>query len=295
MKKTLRKTFGKLLSIPPVLFARRLISDNTLGLDGVSSAYLKRMQVRPGSVYGDRFKELKQFWRVSNVDCIRFFLQNGWPFSRDLQDNLMKKFEGRVAPDELMESYRRTEFHYTAILTLSMDRAEWLIPFLPDLELLTSHKHIRVLEYGCGVSDFGLLLAGLGAEVTILDLHTRRLQFAQWRYERRGLSCSTVQVDNTESQPILPRDAFDLVIATEILEHVRNPLTLLKQLTGALSPDGFLFCSMGAGFDREVGGDHLEEAAKIGNSDEYKKYFEDHYRLYAVRDDHPWLFQRVSK
>jgi 2-polyprenyl-3-methyl-5-hydroxy-6-metoxy-1,4-benzoquinol methylase len=288
-----RRFLTKLLSIPLILFVRRLVSDSTLGLSPEARDYLNRMKIGAGSVYGDRFCELKQFWGISDLGCISFFIKQGWPFSPRLQGTLMKQFEGHISPSELMDSYRRTEFHYTANLMLSMDRAEWLIPFIPDLKVLMANKQIRVLEYGCGVSDFGLLLAGLGAKVTILDLDTRRLQFARWRYEVRGFSCETIRVENTESLPTLPPAAFDLVIATEILEHVRNPLALLKSLTSSLAPEGFFFCSMGNEFEREIGGDHLEEAAKIGNSEDYKQYFNDHYRLYAVRDEHPWLFQSI--
>jgi ubiquinone/menaquinone biosynthesis C-methylase UbiE len=285
----------RMLGNPPVLFLRRLRSDATLGLGAAERLVAKRMQRAPGhSVYGDRFMELRDFWGVSSLRLFAFLARYGTPFGARLRDTLMRRFEGHTAPGELAAAYERTAFHYTVMLMLGMHRGEWLAPFREDIIAHAQGRSgFRVLDYGCGVSDMGMALAQDGADVTIADLAGRKLDFAAWRFSVRGLKCQILPVTDTEHFPALPQGGYDLVIATEILEHVRDPLALLKLLTGSLKPGGLFFCTLEDAFVREVGGDHLPEAAAIGASSAYHEYFKTSYVLHADRGGRPWLFRKV--
>ncbi|MEI6970796.1 MAG: methyltransferase domain-containing protein [bacterium] len=222
----------RLLGLPFVLFVRRLRSDSTLGLTPNEADALQSIRLAGGSIYGDRFRELCAFWNVRSLECFLFLARNGWPFSRRLRDTLMAGFDGNTAPGKLGTAYDRLAFHYSVQLMLSMHRGQWLVPFLSDIRyFLPDVKNSRVLDYGCGVSDMGLILAKMGAIVTIADLDNRKLDFTEWRYKRRSLVCQRLGVEDTETIPDLAAASFDLVIATEILEHVRDPLALLKRFS----------------------------------------------------------------
>jgi len=152
----------------------------------------------------------------------------------------------------------------------------------------------KVLDYGCGVSDIGLLLALLGAQVTICDLADQKLSFAEWRYRRRQLEVEVIPINNPEETPPLKKGSYDLIIATEVLEHVPDPLLCLRALTGALRPEGFLFNSMENGFDRNIGGDHLQAAISIGKSDDYQSYYQSNYFPLSQSERMYYLFQKAD-
>lgn len=288
-----RKLCG-ILGLPPVLFARRLLSDSTLGLAGDEQRHLEQLRLSAeSSLYGDRFRELRRFWPRNLAWYVSFFAANGWPFSRRLQRTLGESFEGRTEPPLLKEAYDRTTFHYAAVLMLSMHRGQWLVPFVHDIEsILGGIAGRRVLDYGCGVADMGLLLAKLGADVTLVDLDNERMEFVKQRFQWRSLPCRVVALSGTEQIPPLQDRSYDLIVATEVLEHVRSPLALLKTLTDALAAGGVLFCSIGIDFDRRAEGDHLVEAIAEGHSPEYSSFFASHYELIVRQGREPWLFRK---
>lgn len=294
MVSKVQKTLTHLLGAPSILFTRRLFSDSTLDLSPEEEQILGSIKLSTHSLYGDRFRELRRYWKRNVVSCMGFFVRNGFPFSKKLRDTLMRQFEGRTAPGELIGAYERTSFHYAAYLMLGMHRGQWLVPFLEDIRSTSSDelRGRRVLDYGCGVSDIGLILARHGAEVTLADLETPRLDFAQWRYDIREMRCERIGITDTEWIPDLPSAHFDLVVATEVLEHVRDPLALLRAFTEALKPGGLLFCSSGATLDREVGGDHLPEAIEIGKQAAYGRFFDQHYTLCSPPEKPQWLFTK---
>jgi 2-polyprenyl-3-methyl-5-hydroxy-6-metoxy-1,4-benzoquinol methylase len=152
----------------------------------------------------------------------------------------------------------------------------------------------RVLDYGCGVSDIGILLALLGAQVTICDLADPKLSFAEWRYRRRKLNAEVIPIENPEESLSLNKDYYDLIVATEVFEHIPNPLQCLKALTGALRSEGLLFNSMGNGFDRNIGGDHLESAIIIGKSEEYQRYYQANYVPFGQSGGMSYLFRKTE-
>ena len=177
---------------------------------------------------------------------------------------------------------------------LAYERYSLITDYL-DFVIKNSGKTLggfKVLDYGCGVSDVGLLFASFGAKVTICDLDNSRFDFTISRFTKRGLNPKTIRVTNTEVYPELPESEFDLIIVTELFEHVRDPLKLLNSLTKALKGSGYLFDSMGGKFERDDRPHHLKEAFKIGNSKEYKEYYDIHYIHLSPKKGLNYLFKK---
>ena len=207
----------------------------------------------------------------------------------------MRGFSEHTGPDELMHAYRRSALAYSMRLMFTYQRAEWLLPYIDDVEQhFQRSQSSAVLEYGCGVSDMGLLLARHGAWVTYSDLDTRRLEFVRWRYEARGLRARMLAVTNTEEAIDVGIDRYDLVILSEILEHVRDPLALLRSVSRSLKKGGLLLCTAGIGFARDVGGDHLAESIRIGQGAAYREYFVQTFTPVKGGNRAPWLYTKVG-
>ena len=89
---------------------------------------------------------------------------------------------------------------------------------------------------GCAQGTLGLQLAEEGYRVTLLDIRPAHIEYAKARHEY-----GEVEFRVGEVSPQLPRDrAFDVVICTEVLEHVPAPGRLLETLQAKLADGGAL-------------------------------------------------------
>ncbi len=91
----------------------------------------------------------------------------------------------------------------------------------------------RVLDIGCGRSDFLSVMAGRGWEVTGLEMNERAADYAK---DALGLD---VRVGTLKDQRF-PNDHFDAVTLWHVFEHFRDPALLLKECRRILKPGGLL-------------------------------------------------------
>ena len=193
-----------------------------------------------------------------------------------------------------MNAYEEASFMYVLRLMLSYERYSLAIPYFNFIvkALRKPISDFNILDYGCGVSDIGILVASLGAKVTIADLDGQKLDFTIWRYNKRGLNPTVIKIKSPAEYPVLAINEYDLIIATEVFEHVRDPLRLLKNLASALQLGGFLLNSV-RGFKKELVGDHLAESLDIGNSEEYKEYYKKRFEHILLAEDQDFLFKKI--
>jgi 2-polyprenyl-3-methyl-5-hydroxy-6-metoxy-1,4-benzoquinol methylase len=95
-----------------------------------------------------------------------------------------------------------------------------------------------VVDIGCGNGSFLSLFQNRGWRLYGSDYSTSGIEIARANYPDIEFS-----VSNAESMPEeLTRKAgqFDLVLCTEVIEHVYNPRGLLKTCHGLLKPKGIL-------------------------------------------------------
>ena len=98
---------------------------------------------------------------------------------------------------------------------------------------LNTEKQQTILEVGCGRGWLsGLLLQRLG-DVTALDLSPEAVRKARERFPEVRFAVQDLFVEP------LP-DINDLVVASEVLEHVEDPASFVQLLSGAVKPGGLL-------------------------------------------------------
>lgn len=99
-----------------------------------------------------------------------------------------------------------------------------------------------VLDIGCGGGILSEAMAGLGAQVTGLDLAHDSLEVA-----RAHAKISQLEIDYVEEsvEDFAQRFAgkFEVITCMEMLEHVPNPQSVLKACSLLLKPGGHLFVS----------------------------------------------------
>lgn len=101
---------------------------------------------------------------------------------------------------------------------------------------LSKHMDIsnkRILEVGCGSGAILKYLHDHGAVVTGIDLSREYLKYGKERY---GLDLS-----NTNLFELPDNKEFDLIIYSDVLEHIIDPHKHLEKIKRLLKPNGLLY------------------------------------------------------
>lgn len=107
-----------------------------------------------------------------------------------------------------------------------------------DLKAARPFEGLRLLDIGCGGGLLSEPMARLGAEVVGADAAARNIPVAKLHAEQSGLEidyrhCAAEDID----------DAFDIVLAMEIIEHVADPQGFTDTCARLLKPGGLMICS----------------------------------------------------
>ena len=99
-------------------------------------------------------------------------------------------------------------------------------------------KNSRILDLGYGDGLFLEKLAD-GNDLTIIEGSSALVDAARLQAENLSL---TIQVINVMFENFEPEGQYDVVVASHVLEHVDNPIEVLKKIRKWLSPAGILIC-----------------------------------------------------
>lgn len=100
----------------------------------------------------------------------------------------------------------------------------------------------RIVDVGCGGGILSEGLAHMGAEVTGIDLSEELLDVADLHGLDSGIKANYRKISVealAEEQPA----GFDIVTCMEMLEHVPNPVSVIKSCAKLAKPGGLVFFS----------------------------------------------------
>jgi S-adenosylmethionine-dependent methyltransferase len=100
----------------------------------------------------------------------------------------------------------------------------------------------HVLDCGGGSGSLAVPLAAQGAMVTVVDVSIDALATLMRRAAEAGVSdrVAAVQGEAESLAELVAADAFDLVLAHDVLEDVQNPVLVIRQIASVLRPGGVL-------------------------------------------------------
>jgi 2-polyprenyl-3-methyl-5-hydroxy-6-metoxy-1,4-benzoquinol methylase len=114
-------------------------------------------------------------------------------------------------------------------LLQAQDAISWL-----EREGVQVNTRLRVLDLGAGHGIFGSVLAERGCTVTFAD---------ETNFLMDSLRNADFRKINIDSDDLKVLGKYDLIICSNVLEHLSKPEKFLSQLHELLCPDGYFFLS----------------------------------------------------
>ncbi len=122
-------------------------------------------------------------------------------------------------------------------------RGRWLVPLVPSFKAKadTKMRHLprppteggRLLDVGFGNGGFLKLATEMGWNAEGIDFDPKAVETAR----ARGLNVRCASAADLSAQ----NEQFDIITLSHVLEHVHDPITLLKELYRLLKPGGLLW------------------------------------------------------
>ncbi|MCI0476280.1 MAG: class I SAM-dependent methyltransferase [Anaerolineales bacterium] len=125
---------------------------------------------------------------------------------------------------------------YDAYIEYQQQEARRALPFLARF---FDARNARVLEIGAGSGGKGIAYAQAGMQITSLDVDIPALQKGADAARRAGAAMDFLAGDGAR----LPfcADAFDAILLDSVIEHVADPLALLRECDRVLKRGGIVF------------------------------------------------------
>ncbi len=118
----------------------------------------------------------------------------------------------------------------------------------PTVEALSGKRNVTIVDYGCGLAQHSRGLAetlrknGTNVRVVLVDIPTLRKDFLLWMGSKTGTPTEFLDCSRARPIPDLPNS--DVVVATEVFEHLHDPMPVFEAIHRSLKPSGFLFTNI---------------------------------------------------
>lgn len=186
-----------------------------------------------GDVRGAVLDDLSSYSGLTPDDCMKR--------CRDWESWSVEEWSAtdRTTKDGMTEFYQNTESWAFDLLWYAYLQAEgYGYPAsVLALRIATARANGRAhLDFGSGVGVTSQLFARAGYETTLADLSTSLLNFARYRFSRRGETAGFIDLSDQK----LESGRYDVITALDTLTHIPDLPEVAASLRRALRPGGCL-------------------------------------------------------
>lgn len=124
------------------------------------------------------------------------------------------------------------------------NRARFILNEVNQHQTMLGRK-VEVLDVGCGTGNMiSVWVARIGATVLGIDIHQPSIDLANSRHSLSNLRFRVATAEDI----LVERHKYDVIICSEVLEHLYEPLDLLIVLRKLIRPDGIVIMTVPNGW-----------------------------------------------
>src|SRR4030042_6055574 len=155
------------------------------------------------------YSEIKEFLGISNEELNKLF-----------EHDYLQVKENKIF-DNAFDFYRKTYYYLFDLINWEKsDKSAYHDAYRMFLRRYGSSIK-TVLDYGCGIgTDALFLVKEFGCEVILVDIPSIHLEFAKWRFQKRGLPTPKIIEIHNDTPELVH---VDLILCIAVMEHVEHP------------------------------------------------------------------------
>ncbi|MCI0746965.1 MAG: class I SAM-dependent methyltransferase [Verrucomicrobia subdivision 3 bacterium] len=163
----------------------------------------------------------------------------------ELQHDVLRPFYGNTESEILAAYQAHAPVHFLRMLDYPVPR--WP-EHLPEIAPLFNASSPAIVDFGCGLAQTSISLArflrdrGNSPHLFLADIPVPQLEFLRWFSRRLKLPATIAECP--PSGPMVQLSPCDLLLATELFEHLYDPLRYLTVFCDAIKPGGFLLTNI---------------------------------------------------
>jgi 2-polyprenyl-3-methyl-5-hydroxy-6-metoxy-1,4-benzoquinol methylase len=174
---------------------------------------------------------------------------------------------------------------------IPLDKIPWNIETPPDalVQLVVGGKvkPCNVIDLGCGAGNYAIYLAGVGFNVTGIDISSAAVKYAKENAEKKQVRCSFIVADVLDDLTKVVKKTFDFAYDWEVLHHIypENRRNYVENVYKLLNPGGKYFSVCFNEKDLQFGGSGKYRKTQLGtvlyfsSEDELRNLFRSRFNI----------------
>lgn len=169
-------------------------------------------------------RDLEKYYNLGRKEVIRL-LKSAGQLNADFWRCLNPKTE-----EEIKKFYEDTPFYVFNLVDWHSSRYQRNLR-----SKIVELAQGRVLDYGGGMGDLCVKIAEKGLDVDYADLQGKTFEFAKWLFSKNNYNINMINLSKNKLSK-----KYDTVLCIDVVEHVKDPKFLLKDLVEHLEDNGRL-------------------------------------------------------
>jgi cyclopropane fatty-acyl-phospholipid synthase-like methyltransferase len=132
--------------------------------------------------------------------------------------------------------YKYTDYHKEPA---GLRKLDFMVEQIERRSEFQDKKSVKILDIGCGRGNISMPLASLSYQVTGIDLDANSIEEIN---KKNNFNNAEFRVQDANTLDV--NDKYDFIIASEVVEHIKEPEKFLKFLKNILNEKGFLIITI---------------------------------------------------
>jgi len=125
-----------------------------------------------------------------------------------------------------------------------LKRIDFLMEEIRNYSQVRRREKLEILDVGCGSGNVAISLGSSGHQVRAIDTNQFMINYAKSINPFENVSFEIEDAGELD----ITKGEYDIVICTEVLEHLANPGCVIYRIKQVLKPDGLLLITIPNGY-----------------------------------------------